>query len=258
VRDSLVNGTALGAAIGGATALLVMAQACRNNNCSDVSASLDPRFTLFGAAVGAGIGALVDSLVRQRAPGGIGPQPAPAAAAPTPSGPSPFVVMAHAGRGQVSDDEGGLGGGATVGGGVRVPLGRRTGLQISYDRQQRTRDFEFGRRFTGTEQLLMGRMLWFFRTAEAVRPYIGAGIGLLASRSVSESPTLSLAPGLQLMPGPVERHEARSRGMAIGFSTGMDARIARHLSLLADLSIDIEGRHALASTRLTVGAGWRF
>jgi hypothetical protein len=38
----------------------------------------------------------------------------------------------------------------------------------------------------------------------------------------------------------------------------MDARLTGHLSVLGDLTVDLGNAEALASTRLTVGAGWRF
>jgi hypothetical protein len=38
----------------------------------------------------------------------------------------------------------------------------------------------------------------------------------------------------------------------------MDARLIRHLSLLADLTLDLGNPETLASTQVTVGAGWRF
>ena len=61
--DSLWNGSAIGAALGGGSAIAAMARTCGNTNCADTSASLDPRLTLLGTLVGAGIGALIDAAI---------------------------------------------------------------------------------------------------------------------------------------------------------------------------------------------------
>ena len=64
--DSVWNGAAIGAALGGGSAIAAMARACSNANCSDTSANLDPRMTLLGALIGAGVGALIDASIDGR------------------------------------------------------------------------------------------------------------------------------------------------------------------------------------------------
>ena len=51
--DSPVNGAAIGAALGGVSAMSAMALACGNTNCADTSANIDPRLTLLGTLAGA-------------------------------------------------------------------------------------------------------------------------------------------------------------------------------------------------------------
>ena len=190
VRDSLFNGAAIGAAIGGGAALAAMARACSNTHCSDTSANLDPRMALVGALAGAGIGALVDAAIG-------GQKTAPSRARSLTR--APGIVFARAGWSGLSDDEGSLGSGATFGAGVVVPLGLRFGLQIAYDRQTHRRDLESGAPpgvapppagFSGTEQLFTAKALMFFREDKAVRPYAGLGLGLFDSRRVSRIPQL--------------------------------------------------------------------
>jgi hypothetical protein len=262
VGDSVANGAAIGAAVGGGSALGILAKLCANNRCSDISASLDPRFVLMGTLVGAGIGALVDGLFERRTPlyRGRVEQPSPTAAdvSPPRSGPDRVVVFGRAGRAQLTDDEGSLGSGGTWGTGVRVPIGERLGLQLAYDQQIRRRDFEFGRSYSGTERLATGKVLWFFRTNARVRPYAGIGAGVLVSQSRSDSPTWTLTPGNIVLPGALETSRSKSRSTVLGFATGADVRLPRHLSLVGDLTLDLGGRQAYGSTRLTLGAGWRF
>lgn len=262
VGDSVANGTAIGAAIGGASALGLLAKLCTNNKCSDIPASLDPRFALMGTLLGAGIGALVDGLIERRTAvyrAGADQAPAFAPEIQPPGRPSHTGMMfGRIGRAQLTDDEGSLGSGGTMGAGVRLPIGRRLALQAAYDQQTRRRDFEFGRNFSGTEKLFTGKLLWLFRTGKQVQPYAGLGLGVLNSSSQSESPTWTLGPRNQVIQGPIETLKSRSRSTVLGFAAGADVRLFRHLAVVGDVTLDMGGREALGSSRLTLGAGWRF
>jgi hypothetical protein len=270
VGDSVWNGAAIGAALGGVSALAAMAKACSNANCSDTSASLDPRTTLLGALAGAGIGALVDAVVDTRKTvyrAGTDQPPAPASTStmqPTGRG----MVFVRAGWAGLSDDEGSLGSGETIGAGVVVPLGRRFGVQVAYDRHGHRRDFPRegppgisagGGGFTGTEQLVTAKTLIFFRTERTVRPYAGLGASWLDSRRVSEFPNYILQPGtIVIAAGPPDINRYHSRDVGLGVAVGIDARLRQRFSILSDLTLDLGGRSGLSSTRLTAGAGWTF
>ena len=262
VRDSLVNGAAIGAGIGGG-ALAAMARACSNTNCSDTSANLDPRIALVGALAGAGIGALVDAVTVHRA--GTDQPLAPSTARSLTR--APGIVFARAGWSGLSDDEGSLGSGATFGAGVVVPFGSRFGLQVAYDRQKHRRDLESGAPpgvrpppagFSGTEQLFTAKTLIYFRSDKAVRPYAGIGLGLFNSRRVSEFPNYAAVPGGIIVPVGSEVFRYHSRDVGLGFAAGIDARVTTRFSILADLTLDLARQSALGSTRLTVGGGWHF
>jgi hypothetical protein len=175
-------------------------------------------------------------------------------------------VFGRAGWARFTDDEGSLGDGTTAGIGAIVPLADRVGVQIAYDRQSHRRELESvppgaasSPAFTGTEQLLTVKALFFFRHDKAVRPYAGIGAGLLQSKRESRFPTFVLPPGSFFpVPGPVEVLRYRTRGAGLGFAAGFDARVTARLALLADLTFDSSSAEALGSTRLTAGAGWRF
>ena len=263
VGDSLINGAAIGAAIGGGTALALMVKICNNTNCSDTSSNLDPRLTLLGTAIGAGVGVLIDkafegrrTIYRTGTGQTLAPHDAPRRS--TAAASSHPVIFGRVGWGRIDDDEGSLGSGASIGAGVLVPIARRLGLQIQYDRQTRSREFEFGRGFFGTEQLVTAKALFFFRSSEAVRPYAGVGLGFMDSRRRSVSPTFSLGPGLQVISGPPEIFRYHTSGGTLGFAVGMEARVTSRLSMLGDLTLDLGSPEALSSTRLTIGAGWHF
>jgi Outer membrane protein beta-barrel domain len=271
VGDSLLNGTAIGAAIGGGSALALMAKACSNTNCSDTSANLDPRITLLGTLLGAGVGALVGAAMEGRttifragqAAPQLRPQPRMAAAANPANG---VMVFGRVGWAGFSDDEGSLGSGAAAGIGLVVPVWRNIGIQVAYDRHNHRRDLEpagppgtqVHGGFTGTEQIVTAKTLFFFRQGQAFRPYAGLGIGWLDSKRVSEFPTFELQPNGIVSPGPSETFRYHSQESGLGFSVGADARVARRLSVLGDLTLDLTHPSAYGSTRLTIGAGWRF
>ena len=263
VGDSRLNGTAIGAAVGGASALALMAKLCTNNKCSDISASLDPRFAAFGTLVGAGVGALIDAAIKGRKTVyRAGADQPPTMVQRKPAGPQKngILIFGHAGGVHLSDDEGSLGGGATAGGGVIVPIGQRFGVQVAYDRHTRKREFELNRAFYGTEQVFTAKGLYFFRSTEAIRPYVGFGLAFIDSEQRSVSPTFTLGPGFQVLPGPLETFHSHTQGSGAGFAVGMDARVYSRISVLADLTFDFTDNRpeGLGSTRLTVGAGWRF
>ena len=220
--------------------------------------------TLLGALVGAGVGALIDSAFHGRKTvyrAGTGQQ-APTMARPAPPGlePGGITLFGHVGGAHVTDDEGSLGGGATAGAGAIVPIGRRFGVQIGYDRHTRKRDFGFDRGFFGTDQVLTVKGLFFLRSTKAIRPYVGYGLTFIDSNQRSVSPTFRLGPGNQVIPGPVETFRSHTQGAGGGFAVGVDAGVSARVSVLGDLTFDYTDNkpEGIGSTRLTIGAGWRF
>ena len=273
VGDPLWNGTLIGAAIGGGSAMAAMARACSNTNCADSSANLDPRLTLLGSLIGAGVGAIIDASITGRKtvyPARTAQPPHVAKAVPHESATTGTwrnpMIFGRFGYARLTDDEGFLGSGASVGLGTIVPVWRNIAIQVAYDRHNHRRDLEsagppgidVSGGFTGTEQLFTAKTLFFFRSGAAVRPYAGVGIGILDSKRTSEFPTFISGPGFRPVPAPPEIFNYRSTDAGLGFAGGVDARVTRHLSLLGDLTIDLSHRSTLGSTRLTVGAGWRF
>jgi len=222
-------------------------------------ANIDPRLTLLGA--------LVDAAIDRRHTvyrAGTAQTPITMSAPPSRAPREVFVRFGSAG---LSDDEGSLGTGATVGAGVIVPLGRRFAAQIAYDRHTHERMFETAappgvpsnrRGFTGTEQLVTGKALIFFRRDNAFRPYAGMGVGFLDSERVSEFPNYVIQHGGGIVSAPPDIYRYHTTEFALGFATGFDARVWKQLSILGDLSLDLSNPSALSSARLTAGAGWNF
>lgn len=268
IGDSLFNGTAIGAGAGGAASLVLMAKACSNSGCADTSTSLDPRITLLGTLIGAGVGAIVDKAIEGRktiyAAGAAPPPVTVQGMVPARRRP---MVFGRFGWARFTDDEGWLGDGAAIGFGVIVPVMARFGISVAYDRHNHRRDFEpagppgttaSAGGFRGTEQLLTAKALFFFRPSERVRPYAGIGVGLLDSKHVSEFPTFLPQPVLVPVPGPPEIFRYRTRSSGLGFAAGLETRVNDRFSVLGDITLDVSGSETLGSTRVTIGAGWRF
>lgn len=261
--DRLLNGVAVGAAIGGASTLGLMAHLCKN--CSDVSASLDPRMTLLGTLMGMGVGAIVDAVIVGRtnvfkaSAGRKSPVLSADAARPLQGTEkrNTAIAFGRAGWARLTDDEGSLGGGGSSGAGAIVPIGRRVAVQVAYDRHDHRREFEFGRTFQGTEQLVSAKALFFLQPDQAIRPYVGIGPGVIDSERTSESPTFQPR-GAFPVQGQPEIFSYRTRGVMLGLATGFEARVGHRLSVLGELTLDLGSRVALDSTRLTIGAGWSF
>jgi len=182
-------------------------------------------------------------------------------------GAAPREVFVRFGWAGLSDDEGSLGTGESVGVGVILPLGRRFAAQIAYDRHTHERIFDDAappgvpssrRGFTGTEQLVTGKALIFFRRDMAFRPYAGIGGGFLDSERVSEFPNYISQPGGIIVPAPPDIYRYHTTEFALGFSCGFDARVWKQFSILGDLSLDLSNPSALGSARLTAGGGWNF
>jgi hypothetical protein len=114
------------------------------------------------------------------------------------------------------------------------------------------------RGFTGTEQLVTGKALIFFRRDNAFRPYAGMGVGFLDSERVSEFPNYVIQHGGGIVSAPPDIYRYHTTEFALGFATGFDARVWKQLSILGDLSLDLSNPSALSSARLTAGAGWNF
>jgi opacity protein-like surface antigen len=269
VGDSLFNGSAIGAAIGGGATLAQIGKICSNTNCSDTSSNLDPRLTLLGTLIGAGIGAIVDATIESRKTVYTtgAPKPVMAAASSTAlrSRVSP-MIFGRVGWARLTDDEGSLGSGGTVGVGAIVPFTPRLAVQATYDRHRHRRDLDLvgppgstaSGGFTGTEQLVAAKALLFFHADKSIRPYAGLGLSFLDSKRVSTFPTFVPQPNGFPIPGPPEVFRYHSQGAGLGFAAGVDVRATSRLSVLGDLTLDLNEPDALGSTRLTVGAGWRF
>jgi hypothetical protein len=269
IGDPLFNGAAIGGGIGAAAALAAMARACSNTGCSDTSSNLDPRMTLLGALGGAALGAVIDAVMERPKTvytAASGQMPVFRASSSTAAG-APQIVFVRAGWASFADDEGGLGDGGSIGAGVILRVWRNIGVQVAYDRHSHRRDITSGGPpgstatggFSGTEQLITVKTLFFARAGHAVRPYGGIGLGYLRSKRTSEFPTFVLPPGSFFpVPGPSEIFEYQTRGAGMGFSAGAVARLSNRFSVLGDVSLDFANPNALSSARLTAGAGYRF
>jgi hypothetical protein len=184
--------------------------------------------------------------------GSAAPARAQATDAPRPA------VFGRVGYGRFMDDEGSLGSGGSFGVGAMVPLWRSLGLQATVDRHRHERTTESGPIFEGREWLTAVRLTYSFMPDAAVRPFIGAGLGVLSSTRRSVFPTFVSGPTGPPVPGPPEIFEYDDTERIFSMAAGVDATLHRHLALVGDVSIDVSRPSALSSLRVNIGAGWRW
>lgn len=143
--------------------------------------------------------------------------------------PPRWVLSADVGHARVADDEGYLGSGAAVRGGVGYRISRRWTIQAFVERIPYHRDVEY-LRFDG-RVLLGGAEAAFLAAKEKFRPYVTVGAAAGGDDRVWISKRV-LDPRL---PRIEERSEHHYRVSMLTSSTGLDVRVSDRTSVRAGL-----------------------
>ena len=96
-------------------------------------------------------------------------------------------IFATTGVVQVWDDEGNIGAGVPIGGGIGLKWPRGWGIEALAETQKATRDFDSGVRFDSTVTAARARLIKYFGSGRT-QPYAGAGVGVTRIESTRESP----------------------------------------------------------------------
>ena len=104
--------------------------------------------------------------------------------------PHRLTVAGTLAGGSFWSDESRLGGGAIVGGAVRVQPWSRWGLEVNVRRSTYERRFVSSVVFAGEGVELTGTVVYYFRAA-GLRPFISGGIGVLRSARETRFPILA-------------------------------------------------------------------
>src|SRR6187549_3901040 len=95
-------------------------------------------------------------------------------------------VFATTGVVQLWDDEGNIGAGVPIGGGVGFKWPGGWGIEALAETQKATRDFDSGVRFDSTVTAARARLIRYFASGRT-QPYAGAGFGVTHIESMRES-----------------------------------------------------------------------
>ena len=97
-------------------------------------------------------------------------------------------VFATTGVVQLWDDEGSLGVGVPIGGGVGFKSPHGWGIEMLAETQKAQRNFDSGVQFDSTVTAARGRIIKYFGSGRT-QPYAGGGLGVTRVKSTRESPT---------------------------------------------------------------------
>jgi opacity protein-like surface antigen len=102
-------------------------------------------------------------------------------------------VFGSLGGGKVYDDEGSLGKGFDIGGGVGFRLTPKVGIEGQVNRIDYERNFASGVRFAGTAVFTTANLLYHFSTSK-VQPYVVGGVGFMHHENRSRFPENEVLP----------------------------------------------------------------
>jgi outer membrane protein with beta-barrel domain len=151
-------------------------------------------------------------------------------------------VFVRAGLVKLWDDEGNLGTGPSIGGGVGIRLPHGIAIEGLVERHSNDRNFSSGVVFKSTAAGVVGRVVKYIGPSHT-RPYFGGGAGVARIR------TMSRFPGF-----PRNDRTTTSRTLA-GFA-GIRFDAGRHLFLRPEFELSHAGEHLRIGGSLAAGFGW--
>lgn len=133
-------------------------------------------------------------------------------------------VFGHLGGGKTYDDEGSLGNGFDIGGGVGFRLTPKFGVEGQVNRIAYKRDFSSGVRFAGTAVFTTANVLYHFSRSQA-QPYVVGGVGFVHHENRSRFPEDSFLP------------KRTSNGFAKNFGAGVKIFLSKNFSLRPEFRV---------------------
>jgi opacity protein-like surface antigen len=133
-------------------------------------------------------------------------------------------VFGSIGGGKTYDDEGSLGKGLDIGGGVGFRLTPRFGVEGQVNRIDYQRDFDSGVRFEGTAVFTTANVVYHFSTSRA-QPYVVGGVGFVHHENRSQFP------GDDFLP------KRTANGFATNFGAGVKIFLSKNFSLRPEVRV---------------------
>jgi hypothetical protein len=153
-------------------------------------------------------------------------------------------VFATTGIVQLWDDEGNIGKGAPIGGGVGFRSPHGWGLEALAETQKAERNYDSGVRFDSTVTAARARIMKYFGTGRT-QTYAGGGLGVTRVKSIRESPIAG---------DPIFR-SASTKGTLSGFA-GVRIAAGNVLFVRPEFELSRAGEHMRIGGTVAIGASW--
>jgi opacity protein-like surface antigen len=153
-------------------------------------------------------------------------------------------IFATTGVVQLWDDEGNIGVGVPIGGGVGFKSPHGWGIEALAETQKAERNFDSGVRFDSTVTAARGRIMKYFGDGRT-QPYAGGGLGVTRVKSTRESPIAG---------GDIFRSES-TKGTLSGFA-GVRIAAGNVLFVRPEFELSRAGEHMRIGGTVAIGASW--
>jgi len=164
-------------------------------------------------------------------------------------------VFGTTGLVQVWDDEGNIGAGVPIGGGIGFRSPHGWGIEALADTQTARRDFDSNVRFDSTVTAARARLIKYFASGRT-QPYAGGALGITRIESTRESPTgCALVNNVFTCTGRDVFHFESTAGTLTGFA-GLRIRAGRVLFVRPEFEFAKAGDHLRLGGTVALGASW--
>ena len=164
-------------------------------------------------------------------------------------------IFATTGVVKLWDDEGNIGAGVPIGGGIGFKWSRGWGIEALAETQKATRDFDSGVRFDSTVTAARARLIKYFGSGRT-QPYAGAGVGVTRIESTRESPVgCALVNSVFTCTGHDVFQGQSTADTWSGF-VGLRIGAGRALFVRPEFEFSMAGEHVRMGGVVAVGASW--
>jgi opacity protein-like surface antigen len=164
-------------------------------------------------------------------------------------------VFAITGVVRVWDDEGNIGVGMPIGGGVGFRSPHGWGLEALAETQKAERNYDSGVRFDSTVTAARGRIMKYFGSGRT-QPYAGAGLGVTRVKSMRESPSdCAFVNNVFTCAGRDIFRSESTKGTISGFA-GVRIAAGNVLFVRPEFELSRAGEHMRLGGTVAIGASW--
>jgi opacity protein-like surface antigen len=164
-------------------------------------------------------------------------------------------VFATTGFVQLWDDEGNIGKGVPIGGGIGFRSPHGWGLEALAETQKAERNFDSGVRFDSTVAAARGRIMKYFGNGRT-QPYAGAGLGVTRVTSMREFPADCALVNNVFTCARRDVFRSESTKGTLGGFAGVRIAAGNVLFVRPEFELSRAGEHMRIGGTVAVGASW--